>query len=107
MSIFWSPGMTIAEIEKQIIRKALNHYPTKASTAQALGICLRTLDYRCEAYAKEDEEQRLIEEQRLVKRQEFIDRSRGLHIAKDLEPVAQIVQIPIEVKSQVTKLRSK
>lgn len=53
--INWSPGVTIAEIERQVILAAYDFYRrNKTVTATALGIAIRTLDQRLAKY-KEDE----------------------------------------------------
>lgn len=49
--VHWQPGMTIDDVEKLVILKALKWFGNnKKVTAQALGIALRTLDYKLERY---------------------------------------------------------
>ena len=49
--ILWSPGVTLEEIEKQVILKAFRFYRgNKTTTANALGIAIRTLDNKLEKY---------------------------------------------------------
>lgn len=53
--IIWSPGVTLEAIEKQVIFKALRFYQdNKTTTADALGIALRTLHVKLEKYREED-----------------------------------------------------
>lgn len=49
--IMWSPGVSLDEVEKQVILKAFRHFRgNKTVTAQALGISIRTLESRFEKY---------------------------------------------------------
>jgi transcriptional regulator with PAS, ATPase and Fis domain len=50
--IHWQPGMTLEEVEKQVILKAFQFYNrNKTHTAKALDIAIRTLDSKLEKYA--------------------------------------------------------
>ncbi len=66
MNMIWSPGTTLAEVEKQVILIAFKFYrEVKTSTASALGISVRTLDAKLELYEQEEkgnEERRKIHE---------------------------------------------
>lgn len=47
----WQPGITLIEMEKLIILRALVHYgQNKAKTAKALGISINTLKNKLEIY---------------------------------------------------------
>lgn len=107
MSIMWSPGVTLEQIEKQIIKSAIRHFKNRATTAEALGISLRTIDYRLEAYAKEEEEQRLLGEELDRKRQDFINRSRGIKTEPEVPAQVEAQAAAKKPEVQVTKLRSK
>lgn len=49
--IIWSPGVTLEQIEKQVILKAFSFFDcNKTRTADALGIAVRTLDAKLEKY---------------------------------------------------------
>lgn len=49
--ILWTPGRTLAEIEKDVIFAALKFYQNnKVHTAKSLGICYKTLNNKLEAY---------------------------------------------------------
>lgn len=55
MEMNWTPGMTLAAVERAVIEKAYRFYEeNKTRTAQALGIAIRTLDNRLEEYAAQD-----------------------------------------------------
>ena len=50
--INWHPGLTLEEVEKQVIEMALRYFNNnKTQTAIALGIAVRTLDNKLEKYA--------------------------------------------------------
>jgi DNA-binding NtrC family response regulator len=53
--ILWQPGVTLEDIEKQVIQKAFSFYRgNKTATAKSLGIAIRTLDAKLEKYDKQD-----------------------------------------------------
>lgn len=55
----WSPGITLEQVEEQIIRVAYKHFSNnKTATANALGISIRTLDTKLEKYENDDRNQR-------------------------------------------------
>lgn len=57
--VIWTPGMTLEELEKFTIKKAMRYYNNnKTIVAQTLGIAIRTLDNRLEKYQQEDEAKR-------------------------------------------------
>lgn len=50
--IVWTPGNTLADVEKHVILKALQFYQgNKTQTARALGIALRTLANKLDLYS--------------------------------------------------------
>jgi len=52
--VFWSPGRTLEEIEKAVILEAIRFFRNnKTQTALALGIAIRTLDYKLAKYRGE------------------------------------------------------
>ena len=74
----WSPGVTLEQIEKEVILLAFRHFRgNKTTTSNALGIAIRTLDSKLEKYELDGktEKERLVNEQ--SKRNEFLARSRG------------------------------
>lgn len=76
--IIWSPGVTLAGIEKQVILKAFQFFHgNKTSTSIALGISIRTLEARLEEYKKSDEIQEVAIETRRKQREQFLARQRG------------------------------
>lgn len=49
--INWQPGITLDDIEKEVILKALSFYHgNKTRTAEALGIAIRTIDNKLAKY---------------------------------------------------------
>lgn len=47
----WSPGVTLDELEKAVIEKAMRYYEgNKTRTASSLGIAIRTLDNKLARY---------------------------------------------------------
>ena len=77
--ILWSPGMTLDELEKQVVIKAFRHYrQNKTTTANSLGISIRTLENKLEKYESDE----LIQKERDAKlkqdRAEFLARARGI-----------------------------
>lgn len=54
--IIWQPGITLEQIEKQVILKAFAFFrQNKTQTANALDIAIRTLDHKLEEYGKRKE----------------------------------------------------
>jgi len=55
--IQWTPGLTLAEVEKQIILQALKaHQGNKTATAQALDVARNTIDNKLNLYDKEEKD---------------------------------------------------
>lgn len=76
--LVWTPGITLEEIEKQVIILAYKHFRcNKTTTANALGIAIRTLDNKLEKYDFESKAE--IERERMdhIKRTDFLARQRG------------------------------
>lgn len=49
--IIWTPGRTLAEVERDVIFEALRVFQNnKVHTAKALGICYKTLNNKLEIY---------------------------------------------------------
>lgn len=50
-TVTWAPGITLEEVEKQVILSALRFYRNnKTQTANVLGISVRTVDHKLEKY---------------------------------------------------------
>lgn len=76
--ILWSPGVKLEDIERQVILKAYSHFAkNKTATAIALGISIRTLDSRLEAYEVDDKTLRVKSEKRNAEREYQLARARG------------------------------
>lgn len=55
--VHWQPGMTIKEVERDIIEKALQFFQgNKTQAAQSLGISVRTIDNKLKQYEQDDEQ---------------------------------------------------
>lgn len=55
VNFIWQPGMTLASVEKQAILQAYRFFRSnKASTAQALGISVKTVENKLNQYLAED-----------------------------------------------------
>lgn len=76
--IIWSPGVTLVEVEKQVILKAYRFFRgNRTSTANALGISIRTLTTRLEEYEKANKEMELQNELERKQRAALLARHRG------------------------------
>lgn len=54
--INWQPGVTLEEMEKEVIMKALQFFHgNKTHTANALGISIRTIQNKLSQYAEQEE----------------------------------------------------
>ena len=57
--IIWQPGVTLEEVEKAVIMRALHyHQNNKTQTAMALKIAIRTLDNKLAKYKAEAEQKK-------------------------------------------------
>lgn len=88
LNINWVPGLTLDEVEKQCILKALQWFRgNKSQTAIALGITVKTIDNKLEKYEAEgkvmDDKHRESE----IKRAEILNRMRGIQPAQKLEEI--------------------
>lgn len=85
-TIHWSPGVTLENIERQVIEKAFTFYKgNKTATASALGIAIRTLDNKLEKYELDDKSEKARHEQRQKDRDHWLRRSRGEHVPAEPE----------------------
>ena len=49
--VFWQPGVSLEDIEKQVILKALSFFQgNKLKTANSLGVSVRTIDNKLTRY---------------------------------------------------------
>lgn len=77
--IQWSPGVTLEEVEKQVIIVAYRHFrKNKSITAASLGIAIRTLDAKLEKYVKDSKTQIEKDVEMNNDREEFLKAQRGL-----------------------------
>jgi len=102
--IFWSPGTTLEQIEKQVILKAHAHFKTKIATAIALGVSERTITNKLNQY---DEEKRIQDEQLMNERrarEDLLLKARGMTPTMPsnvVNVIAQPVELPMETKKAV------
>ncbi len=79
MTINWTPGQTLEDVEKIVIQKAYIYFSkNKSATARGLGISLRTLDNKFEKYEEDDRKNKQDDERREKERREWNDRARGI-----------------------------
>lgn len=77
-AINWSPGVTLENIEKQVILMAFRFYRgNKTTTANSLGIAIRTLDNKLEKYEADGKAEKERQDDESAKRTEFLKRQRG------------------------------
>lgn len=76
--ITWSPGVTLDQIEEQVIKKAFEYFKqNKVQTSSALNISPRTLDAKLDKYGENDEQIKRRMELRRRKDVNFLARCRG------------------------------
>lgn len=79
-SVTWSPGMTLGSLEKAVILAAYRYFKgNKTQTASALGIAVRTLDYKLDEYKVNNEKQEVEDAKSRAEREAFLKRQRGFH----------------------------
>ncbi len=79
MSVMWSPGMRLEDLERQAILHAYKFYQfNKTVTANSLGIAIRTLDAKLAKYDEDDVKNKKAAEERRRQREEFLMRERGM-----------------------------
>ena len=77
--MIFSPGMKLEDMERYCILKTFDHFQrNKTVTANALGICIRTLDNKLAKYKSDDDQHTIDAEQRRIEREAFRDRQRGI-----------------------------
>jgi Bacterial regulatory protein, Fis family len=78
-AINWSPGVTLEQIEKEVILRAFRFYRgNKTTTALALAISIRTLDHKLEKYEQDGKKQRERDDLARAEREKFAARQRGI-----------------------------
>lgn len=76
--IIWSPGMSLEDIEEQIIEKAYNHYSKNLEkTASSLKISLEKLQEKIKNFSKKQEEMDYTLEIEKKKYEIYLKRARG------------------------------
>lgn len=93
-AIFWTPGVTLAAIEKQVIYKAYQFYrQNKTATATALGISIKTLDNKFDRYEQEDKAAEDARKHDELTRQQQLHRAR-FGTASGGDPIAGTFEVP-------------
>ena len=78
MEVIWTPGMSLENLEKQVVKKAFAFYgKNKTATSNSLGIAIRTLDAKLEQYEKEDAKEQELKDELKTKEREYVKRARG------------------------------
>lgn len=77
--IIWTPGVTLEDIQRQVIVKALQFYKQdKAQTAISLQMTPKALEKKLEQYEKEQREHEMRREEVRKKEADFRLRARGM-----------------------------
>ncbi len=77
--INWSPGVSLEAVEQQVIQRAFEHFRgNKTTTANALGISIRTLDSKLERYQQEEKEREAGHDRAERERSHQLARARGI-----------------------------
>ena len=77
--IVWTPGISLEDVEKQVILKAYRHFQSnKTATSIALGISIRTLDARLAKFDEDTKAATEAEYDARQRRQEQLNRARGI-----------------------------
>jgi len=88
--ITWQPGMTLDQLEREVILKALKYYKNnKTHTAEGLGIAIRTIDNKLEKYKQEDEAYAELLKKKEEKANGFLQASRGIPVEPVTEPTKE------------------
>lgn len=75
--LLWSPGVTLEDVERQVILKAHHYYKeVKTTTAAALGISVRTLDTKLEKYKTDEVEEQKRRDAAMRERRDARERHR-------------------------------
>lgn len=75
----WSPGVTLEDVEKQVIINAYKFYRGNATqTAISLGISEKTIRNKLEKYEQDGKAQRDIEDSEAADRENQLKRARGI-----------------------------
>ncbi len=94
--ITWSPGVTLDDVEKQVIVMAYRFYRNnKTQTASALGISIRTLDSKLEKYGNDERAIADRKEADRISRIEWDRKNRGIAPAQAASEGAPVFHRPV------------
>jgi radical SAM superfamily enzyme len=109
--ITWAPGVTLDEIEEEVIKRAFRHFQkNKTATAEALGISIRTLDNKLLKYDEDQKKRDQFSEHDEEKRRAELARCRGVLPTVPAETKAEIketVGFENDPEIQTMKLKTK
>jgi hypothetical protein len=79
--VHWQPGVTLREVERQIVEKALQFFHgNKTKAAQSIGVSVRTIDNKIKQYEQDDQ---YTERIRQMDQQRYRDHVNNLRPVKD------------------------
>jgi hypothetical protein len=98
--ISWTPGTTLAQVERQVIEKALSYFRgVKAVTARSLNMDIKTLERRLQEYGAADDARREILEEEQRKKKDYLRRARGIPSGASFMPHAGMDSEPEKFRS--------
>ncbi len=104
----WTPGLTLEEMELQVIDVAYEHYRhNKSQTAAALGISVRNLDLKLEHIRETREKDIESAKERDQRDQDFLRRARGLPpliIEKPEPQIAPKQPVPVRELEEIQEV---
>jgi hypothetical protein len=77
--ITWNPGMSLKDLEKLVIQKAISFYNSEEAAARALGIEFKQFSKKIIKIKEEDEENKQKLEIKKQEEEEYIGRARGIN----------------------------
>lgn len=107
MSFLWQPGLTLEDVEKEVIKRAFQFYGQKLTTAGALGISVRTLDTKLAKYAAEDSGGNSVGGVAGEKAAEESLRSEARIGVEQSAPVSEKPSVPLRERKEIQKMSSR
>lgn len=107
MSIIYTAGMTLDELEKEVILYALKFYQgNKTHTSNSLGIAYRTLDDKLKKYEDKSEEIKKITDERKALRAKLLQTQRGIRM-EQINESSKEQPVPMQERQEVQEMPSK
>jgi DNA-binding transcriptional regulator YdaS (Cro superfamily) len=102
--IIWQPGITLADIEKKIIMRALQIYGSQEKAAATLGVATKTIQNKLKKYKKEAEKSAAIDIERKKQNEIKLQQARkGISVEPDAE-VSTEQTLPMQQREEVEKV---